>query len=181
MAFRGRIANPASDGTESTTFFAKKPPLMCCLRFAPLFITPPLRVCVIVWCSCWPPAAQITDEKHPKSSNFQSKTLTAKNKNINFQKFLSPFIKKSYEQQAQKNSKIFDSYVHIALIIEGRLFSPHPIWNLRYEIPNNQYAIRSPLYARYPTNYNIFPDTLFYAKQTQSQVGQNERKLFYNR
>jgi hypothetical protein len=29
--------------------------------------------------------------------------------------------------------------------------------------------------------YNIFPDTTFYAKQSQSQVGQNQHKLFYDK
>jgi len=38
--------------------------------------------------------------------------------------------------------------------------------------PLHQSAQRSLLYALYPTNYNIFPDTLNYAKQTQSQVGE---------
>ncbi|MBC8470737.1 MAG: hypothetical protein H8D56_14790 [Planctomycetes bacterium] len=31
---------------------------------------------------------------------------------------------------------------------------------------------------RHSFNYNIFPDTLYYAKQTQSQVPQNQPKLF---
>jgi hypothetical protein len=53
---------------------------------------------------------------------FRSKTLTVKNKNINFQNFLSPLIKRTYEHKAKKNSKIFDSKVHTPLIIEGRLF-----------------------------------------------------------
>jgi hypothetical protein len=34
---------------------------------------------------------------------------------------------------------------------------------------------------RHSFNYNIFPETLYYAKQTQCQVPQHQRKLFYNK
>jgi hypothetical protein len=43
--------------------------------------------------------------------------------------------------------------------------------NTKYEIPNTQYAKRSTLPAvrSHPTNYNIFPNTLYFNKQTQFQ------------
>ena len=71
---------------------------------------------------------------HPhveKSSNFRSKTLTFKNKNKIFAKFLSPFWKTSYESQVTKNSEIFVPKPHIRLIIEGLLFSPQPVHRAR--------------------------------------------------
>jgi hypothetical protein len=55
----------------------------------------------------------------PKSPNFQSKTLTVKNKNKIFPKFLSPSIIRTYEHQAKKNSRFFGSNVHPRLSIEG--------------------------------------------------------------
>ena len=61
---------------------------------------------------------------------FQSKTLALKNKNKIFQKFLSPFIKTTYKQNAKKNSRIFDSNVHTRLIIEGGFFLPSSAANL---------------------------------------------------
>jgi hypothetical protein len=58
----------------------------CRLRFAPILITPEfildlshlffyrgLPVCMIVWCSCWPPTAQRIYPIHQKSLNFQQK------------------------------------------------------------------------------------------------------------
>ncbi len=82
----------------------------------------------------------------------QSKTLTLKNKNKIFPKFLSPSITKSYEQRAPKNAQIFDSKLHTRLIIEGVFFyslslpssaanltrnrGPKPtIWNLKHVLP----------------------------------------------
>jgi hypothetical protein len=77
---------------------------------------------------------------------FQSKTLTLKNKNKIFPKFLSPFTTTIYGQQSKKNGQIFDSKLHTPLIIEGQLVSltQYEIlsglfwteWNPRYEIPN---------------------------------------------
>jgi len=55
---------------------------------------------------------------------FRSKTLTLKNKNKIFPKFLSPFIKMIYECQAKKNARFFGSILHIRLIIEAGVFYP---------------------------------------------------------
>jgi hypothetical protein len=55
---------------------------------------------------------------------FQSKTLTLKNKNLNFQNFLSPSIITIYGPRAPKNARIFDSKLHTHLIIEGVFFTP---------------------------------------------------------
>jgi glutaredoxin 2 len=52
-------------------------------------------------------------------AKYQSKTLTPKNKNKIFPKFLSPSITKSYSRKAQKNAQNFGSKLHIRLIIEG--------------------------------------------------------------
>ena len=72
---------------------------------------------------------------------FRSKTLTVKNKNRNFQYFLSPFLKTSYEQRLTNNSKIFDSKLHTPLIIEALLFclSKNKVnMKLESKITNNQ-------------------------------------------
>jgi hypothetical protein len=47
---------------------------------------------------------QKTTKNQQNQPHFQSKTLTVKNKNINFQNFLSPFFIMAYEHQAKKNS-----------------------------------------------------------------------------
>ncbi|MHC4242791.1 MAG: hypothetical protein ACYSU4_10335, partial [Planctomycetota bacterium] len=64
-------------------------------------------------------------------ANFQSKTLIVKNKNKIFPKFLSPSINTTYEQHANKNSRIFGSKLHTRLIIEGGFFSPAPTLRMR--------------------------------------------------
>jgi hypothetical protein len=56
--------------------------------------------------------------------NFRSKTLTPKNKNKIFPKFLSPSITTTYDPQAKKNSRFFGSKLHTRLIIEGVFFTP---------------------------------------------------------
>ena len=70
-------------------------------------------------------------------AKIRSKTLTLKNKNKIFTIFLSPFIKMTYEQKAQKNARIFDSKLHTRLSIEGLFFSL-PGNNLRFEIWDTQ-------------------------------------------
>jgi len=65
-------------------------------------------------------------EIHIIPGQFQSKMLTVKNKNINFQIFLSPSIKTTYEPQSVKNSKTFGSKLHTRLIIEAGVFYPSP-------------------------------------------------------
>ena len=62
--------------------------------------------------------------KHWKTRNFQSKTLTLKNKNLNFQNFLSPFSISSYKNPASKIETFFDSNLHTRLIIEGKFLGP---------------------------------------------------------
>jgi hypothetical protein len=57
-----------------------------------------------------------------KSTRFQSKTLTPKNKNQIFQNFLSPSKTKSYGPRAPENEQIFGSKLHTRLIIEGLFF-----------------------------------------------------------
>jgi hypothetical protein len=54
----------------------------------------------------------------------QSKTLTPKNKNKIFPKFISPSITTTYELHVTKNAQIFDSKLHTRLIIEGVFFCP---------------------------------------------------------
>jgi hypothetical protein len=53
---------------------------------------------------------------------FQSKTLTPKNKNKIFPKFLSPLFRTAYGPRAPENELIFDSKLHTRLIIEALLF-----------------------------------------------------------
>jgi hypothetical protein len=65
-----------------------------------------------------------TNSHLEKSPIFQSKTLTLKNKNLNFQNFLSPFQITTYGPHAPKNTRIFDSKLPIRLIIEGGIFLP---------------------------------------------------------
>ena len=64
---------------------------------------------------------------------FQSKTLTVKNKNKIFPKFLSPSITTTYSPRASGNGRIFDSKVPTRLIIEALLFCPQ-LRNFEYEI-----------------------------------------------
>ena len=54
--------------------------------------------------------------------NFRSKTLTVKNKNLNFQYFLSPSTKTTYNLLTPKNSRFFGSKVHTHLSIEAQFF-----------------------------------------------------------
>jgi len=61
-------------------------------------------------------------EIHVIGGQFQSKTLTVKNKNKIFPEFLSPSITMSYRPRAQKNNQNFGSKLHIRLIIEGVFF-----------------------------------------------------------
>jgi hypothetical protein len=56
--------------------------------------------------------------------NFRSKTLTLKNKNKIFQKFLSPSITTTYKKSAQNKSQFFGSKLHTRLSIEGVFFCP---------------------------------------------------------
>jgi len=56
---------------------------------------------------------------------FQSETLTLKNKNKIFLKFLSPYPASSYKNPASKIETFFDSKLHTRLIIEGVFFYPH--------------------------------------------------------
>jgi hypothetical protein len=57
-----------------------------------------------------------------KTSNFRSKTRTPKNKNLNFQNFLSSSITRIYKISAKKNARIFGSKLHTHLIMGGSLF-----------------------------------------------------------
>ena len=56
---------------------------------------------------------------------------------------------------------------------------------MKYEIRNMKHPtlahFRHFSHFRHSFNYNIFPDTLNYAKQTQCQVHKNECKLFYDK
>ena len=61
---------------------------------------------------------------------FQSKTLTVKNKNKIFPKFLSPYYTLIYKNPASKNAQIFDSKLHTRLIIEAGFFSPAPTFRM---------------------------------------------------
>ena len=56
------------------------------------------------------------------SARNQPKTLIPKHKNQIFQKFLTHFLKTSYEQRATRNGYIFVSNVQLRLIIEGVFF-----------------------------------------------------------
>jgi hypothetical protein len=67
--------------------------------------------------------------EHPVSSIdkraiFQSKTLTVKNKNKIFPKFLSPYPASSYKNPASKIETFFGSNLHTRLIIERVVFCP---------------------------------------------------------
>jgi len=53
---------------------------------------------------------------------FQSKTLTLKNKNKIFPKFLSPTMTTTYEKRDKKKSCFIDSKLPTHLIIEALLF-----------------------------------------------------------
>jgi len=53
---------------------------------------------------------------------FRSKTLTLKNKNKIFPKFLSPYSTLIYKISILKNSQFLGSNLHIALIMEALLF-----------------------------------------------------------
>jgi hypothetical protein len=66
---------------------------------------------------------------HPEGC-FQSKTLTLKNKNKIFPKFLSPFHITSYGPRTPENERIFGSKLHTPLFIEGMFFYPQK----QYEI-----------------------------------------------
>jgi len=56
----------------------------------------------------------------------QSKTLTLKNKNKIFPKFLSPSTKTTYGPQAPKNDRFFGSKLSTHLIIEAVFFLALP-------------------------------------------------------
>jgi len=62
---------------------------------------------------------------HEIRGQFRSKTLTVKNKNKIFPKFLSPSIKTTYGPRASENGRNFDSKLHTRLIIEAVFFCPH--------------------------------------------------------
>ena len=127
--------------------------------------------------------------------NFQSKTLTPKNKNKIFSKFLSPFPTLSYKNPVSKIETFFDSKLHTRLIIEAYLFCPqqeHGQYIKRNgkslgEIPIM--SINYPTLAHFRHFYPLCPSTTvenslqitpFYAKQSQSQVCQNQHKHFCN-
>jgi len=66
-----------------------------------------------------------TSLKALKSGNIvRSKTLTLKNENKIFPKFLSPSITTSYKNPASKIETFFDSKLPTRLIIEGVFFTP---------------------------------------------------------
>jgi len=71
---------------------------------------------------------------HPKGC-FQSKTLTLKNKNKIFPKFLSPYITRIYKISTPKNARIFGSKLSTRLIIEAVFFCPQLRKSYDY-IPN---------------------------------------------
>jgi hypothetical protein len=73
---------------------------------------------------CSVAASKTAASKSFRAVKNQSKTLTVKNKNKIFQKFLSPFLKTTYEQYAVKYSRFFGSKLHTHLIIEGVFFTP---------------------------------------------------------
>ena len=52
---------------------------------------------------------------------------------------------------------------------------------LEPQITNNQSSLIDNQSKRHSFNYNIFPDTPFYAKQSQFPQNQNDRKLIYHR
>jgi hypothetical protein len=66
---------------------------------------------------------------HPEGC-FRSKTLTVKNKNKIFQKFLSPSTTTTYEPRPKKNSRFFGSKLHTRLIIEAVFFLPAPTFRM---------------------------------------------------
>ncbi len=78
----------------------------------------------------------------------QSKTLTLKNKNEIFQKFLSPSLTTTSGPRTPKNERIFSSNLHTHLIIEAGFFCPQLrsfefeflIWSLM-SIMNRQSSI----------------------------------------
>jgi len=130
-------------------------------------------------------------------AKYQSKTLTPKNKNKIFPKFLSPLPTSSYENPASKIKTFFGSKVSTRLIIEAVFFPltdnmKYEIWDMIYLTLAHFRHFRnfSSLFANLPSiscilspvsYYNIFPDTFYFNKQTQSQVRQNQRKLLYEK
>jgi hypothetical protein len=73
---------------------------------------------------CSVAASKTAAGKSLRAVKNQSKTLTLKNKNEIFPKFLSPSIKTSYEHPASKIETFFGSNLHTPLIIEVVFFCP---------------------------------------------------------
>ena len=98
---------------------------------------------------------------------FQSKTLTVKNKNKIFPKFLSPFLILSYKNQASKIETFFDSNLHTYLIIEGLLFS---LKGVVLNFGNLDFDIVSDFDACPEQGRRIWISSLCYINSTNSYV-----------
>jgi hypothetical protein len=93
------------------------------IEIIPLNVLPAVRYCFYLlrpsrdFRILYVPHAGLRQHKSPI---FQSKTLTVKNKNKIFPKFLSPSITTSYGHKALKNARFFGSKLHTRLIIEAQ-------------------------------------------------------------